>query len=379
LIGSLGICFGVGLLAREMGLSAGAGAFLIGTVLGDTRHRDQVARLITPVRDVFAALFFVSIGMLVNMGDIPQFFGTALIVTGVLVAGKIFAATIGTLLTGHDSETALRVGTSMPQPGEFSLAIARSGSESAAVGSQLYPVVTMSTLLSSFIYPIVFRSHKPIGWFFAWLLPRKIKEDLAAFTSTIGTARGVITPGKSAPHDFVGDLRSLTVNFGIIGLIVVAGILVSKVGMGLAVELGIMPDLVGVAILSIVVTLAVPAAVVVWGVLSKICTTFARRAFIRFKVTTNLNVAGDVIIISVSSVFLLAVGIWVVTQLLEVIPVSDITSPIVAIVMIFTAALTATIAMKIHYQMDKTFRRTVLGDSSAHSSDKIDVGGTDRD
>ena len=139
LIGSLGICFGVGLLAREMGLSAGAGAFLIGTVLGDTRHRDQVARLITPVRDVFAALFFVSIGMLVNMGDIPQFFGTALIVTGVLLAGKILAATIGTLLTGHDGETALQVGTSMPQPGEFSLAIARSGSESAAVGAQLYP------------------------------------------------------------------------------------------------------------------------------------------------------------------------------------------------------------------------------------------------
>ena len=147
LIGSLAICFGVGLLAREMGLSAGAGAFLIGTVLGDTRHRDQVARLITPVRDVFAALFFVSIGMLVNMGDIPQFFGTALIVTGVLLAGKIIAATIGTLLTGHDGETALQVGTSMPQPGEFSLAIARSGSESAAVGAQLYPVVTISTLL----------------------------------------------------------------------------------------------------------------------------------------------------------------------------------------------------------------------------------------
>ena len=379
LIGSLGICFGVGLLAREMGLSAGAGAFLIGTVLGDTRHRDQVARLITPVRDVFAALFFVSIGMLVNMGDIPQFFGTALIVTGVLLVGKIFAATIGTLLTGHDGETALQVGTSMPQPGEFSLAIARSGSESAAVGSQLYPVVTISTLLSSFIYPIVFRSHKPIGLFFTWLLPRKIKEDLAAFTSTIGTARGAITPTKSVPHDFVGDLRSLTVNFGIIGLIVVAGILISKAGMALAVELGIMPDLVGVVILSIVVTLAVPAAVILWGVLSRIGTTLARRVFIRLKVSGNLNVAGDVMIFGVSSAFLLAVGIWVVTQLLEVIPVSDITSPIVAIVMIFTAALTATIAMRIHYQMDKTFRRTVLGDSSVHSGDKAEVGGTERD
>jgi len=369
----------VGLLAREMGLSAGAGAFLIGTVLGDTRHRDQVARLITPVRDVFAALFFVSIGMLVNMGDIPQFFGTALIVTGVLLAGKIFAATIGTLLTGHDGETALQVGTSMPQPGEFSLAIARSGSESAAVGSQLYPVVTISTLLSSFIYPTVFRSPKLIGSFFKWLLPSKIKEDLTAFTLTIGTARVAITPRKSVPHDFVGDLRSLTVNFGIIGLIVVAGILISKAGIGLALELGIMPDLVGVVILSIVVTLAVPSAVILWGVLSRIGTILVRRAFIRFKISDNLNVASDVIIFGVSSVFLLAIGIWVVTQLLEVIPVSDITSPIVAIVMVFTAALTATIAMKIHVQMDKTFRRTVLGDSSVHSGDKVEVGSTDTD
>ena len=110
LIGSLGACFGVGLLAREMGLSAGAGAFLIGTVLGDTRHRDQIARIITPVRDVFAALFFVSIGMLVNMAEIPEFFGSALIVTATLIVGKVMAATLGTLITGHDGETALKVG-----------------------------------------------------------------------------------------------------------------------------------------------------------------------------------------------------------------------------------------------------------------------------
>ena len=68
-----------------------------------------------------------------------------------------------------------------------------------------------------------------------------------------------------------------------------------------------------------------------------------------------------------------------VTQLLEVIPVSDITSPIVGIAMVFTAALTATIAMRIHGQMDKTFRRTVLGDSSVHSGNKFEVGGTETD
>ena len=74
--------------------------------------------------------------MLVNMADVPEYFVSALIVTGVLLVGKVFATIVGTFLTGHDGETALKVGTTMPQPGEFSLAIAKSGTEHAAVGAQ---------------------------------------------------------------------------------------------------------------------------------------------------------------------------------------------------------------------------------------------------
>jgi len=364
LIGSLGMCFGVGLLAREMGLSAGAGAFLIGTVLGDTRHRDQITRLIAPVRDLFAALFFVSIGMLVNMADVPEFFGTALIVTGVLVAGKMLAATVGTFLTGHDGATSLKVGASMPQPGEFSLAIARSGSEHAAVGAQLYPVVTISTVVSSFIYPLVFNSAGVIGSVIGWILPTRVKTEAALFSTTIATARRAMAPAKPAPHNFVRGVRSAAVSFGIIGLVIVAGVLVSNAGTSLARDVGIPEDLVGVVVLASVVTLAVPAGIVLWRILSDLGIVFARRAFIRFKMTARLE-AADVISVGAVSIFMLAAGVWAVSQLVQVMPVGDLTSPVSALVMALSVASTATLAMKIHSQMDKTFRRTLLGDSSS--------------
>ena len=371
LIGSLGMCFAVGLLAREMGLSAGAGAFLIGTVLGDTRHRDQIARLIAPVRDVFAALFFVSIGMLVNMGDIPEFFGTALIVTGVLVAGKILAATVGTFLTGHDGDTALKVGTSMPQPGEFSLAIARSGSEHAAVGSQLYPVVTISTLMSSFLYPLLFSSHGFIGSVFGWLLPSRVKTEAASLSSTIATARRAMAPAKPAPHNFVRGVRSIAVSFGIIGLVIVAGVLISNAGTSLASEIGISADLVGVAVLAAVVTLAVPAGIVLWRVLSDLGVVFAHKAFSRFKMTARVH-AAEIVSVGFVSVFMLVAGVWMVTQLLQMMPVDDLTSPAPALVMALSVAGTASLAMKIHSQMDKTFRRTLLGDGTGTSESTPD-------
>jgi len=375
LIGSLGMCFAVGLLAREMGLSAGAGAFLIGTVLGDTRHRDQIARLITPVRDVFAALFFVSIGMLVNMGDVPEYFTTALIVTGVLIAGKVLAATVGTFLTGHDGETSLRVGTSLPQPGEFSLAIARAGSEHASVGAQLYPIVTISTLLSSFMYPLVFRSPGLIVATIGWLLPTRVKNKTAAFSADIATARRAMAPAKPASDDLVQGVRSAAVSFGIIGLVVVAGVLISNAGKGMVSGFGISPDLIGVAILSAVVTLTVPASIVLWRVLTDLTTILIRRGFVRFNFIVRADVA-HVVSTAIVSLAMVIAGIWLVTQLLEMMPVTDLASPVPALVMVLSAAVTATAAMKIHSQMDKTFRRTLLGDVQGSSAPTVDDSAT---
>ncbi|MQG88945.1 MAG: cation:proton antiporter [SAR202 cluster bacterium] len=378
LIGSLGICFGVGLLAREMGLSAGAGAFLIGTVLGDTKHRDRVTRLITPVRDLFAALFFVSIGMLVNMAEVPEYFVSALIVTGVLLVGKVFAAMVGTFLTGHDGETALRVGTAMPQPGEFSLAIARSGSEHAAVGAQLYPVVTISTLMSSFIYPLVFGSSRHISLFVGKFLPDIVKNQASLLSSSIASARRAMAPPKTTPYSLVIGFRKAGVSFGIIGLLIVAGVLVFNVGTSLAIEFGIPENLVAAAVLAAIVTMVIPAGIVIWQVLADLGSNAIRRLFTRFNLVARFRFI-DALVMVFTGLIMVFSGAWMVTQLLQIMPVDNLTSPIPALIMALSVALTATLAMKIHSQMDRTFRRTVLGDSQLISDGKRGESGASID
>lgn len=371
LIGSLGICFGVGLLAREMGLSAGAGAFLIGTVLGDTKHRDRVTRLITPVRDLFAALFFVSIGMLVNMADVPEYFVSALIVTGILLVGKVFATIVGTFLTGHDGETALKVGTTMPQPGEFSLAIAKSGTEHAAVGAQLYPVVTISTLMSSFIYPLVFGSSRHISLLVGKILPDKVKNQAFLLSTSIASARRAMAPPKTTPYSLVIGFRTAAVSFGIIGLLIVAGVLISNVGTNLAMEFGIPENLVAAAVLAAIVTMVIPAGLVIWQVLADLVTNAIRRLFTRFNLVVHIRFI-DALVMVFTGLFMVFSGAWMVTQLLQIMPVDNLTSPISALIMALSVALTATLAMKIHSQMDRTFRRTFLGDSQTILDGKRD-------
>ena len=128
LITSLTLCFGMALAAYQLGLSA-AGAFLVGMILGDTELSERISRIMNPLRDMFAALFFVSLGMLLDIASIGDYLVPALIISGVFIVGKVLADTIGTLLAGHDRETALRVGTGMPQLGEFSLAMVKTGVE----------------------------------------------------------------------------------------------------------------------------------------------------------------------------------------------------------------------------------------------------------
>jgi hypothetical protein len=152
------------------------------------------------------------------------------------------------------------------------------------------------------------------------------------------------------------------VSFGIIGLVIVAGVLLSNAGTSLAGDIGISEDLVRAAAIAAVVTLAVPAAIVIWRLLSDLGTIFARRAFIRFNMTKRLN-AADAISVGAVSIFMMVTGVWLVTQLMKMMPVDDLTSPVSAFVMALSVASTATLAMKINSQMDRTFRRTLLGDA----------------
>ena len=165
LIVCLTLCFGMALAAHQLGLSAAAGAFLIGMILGDTEHSHQISRLMNPLRDMFAALFFVSLGMLMNVFSIGDYLVPALAISLVFIGGKVLADTVGTLLSGHDGRTALQVGTGMPQLGEFSLAMAKTGVEQGSVGAYFSPALTVATALTALVYPFIFRSSNALANF----------------------------------------------------------------------------------------------------------------------------------------------------------------------------------------------------------------------
>ena len=162
LVASLGCCFGLALCAEFLGLSAAAGAFLIGVVIGDTDAAGRVTRLVSPVRDMFGALFFLSIGMLIDYRMLDDFILPALVVVGVFMGGKIVANTMGSILAGRRSRTAVQVGMTMPQMGEFSLAIGRVSAADAVAGAVVGPVLAIATAVTSVLAPLTSRVAAPL-------------------------------------------------------------------------------------------------------------------------------------------------------------------------------------------------------------------------
>ena len=159
-------------------------------------------------------------------------------------------------------------------------------------------------------------------------------------------------------------------SLGIIGLVVMAGVVISNAGTRLATDLGISAELIGVATLGVVVTLVVPSGLVLWNVIRELGTLYMRRVLARFAGTTRLDVA-EAIGTGLVSLLLLASGVWLVTRLLDIMSIGDVTTPVPALVMVLSAAVTATLASKVHWQMDRTFRRTLLGDAEPSG---VDVG-----
>ncbi|MBI3742823.1 MAG: cation:proton antiporter, partial [Chloroflexi bacterium] len=223
LITALTFCFGLALVAERLDLSAAAGAFLIGAVLGDTKHAKNLEEMTAPLRDVFAAIFFVSIGMLVDFSLIDNYLWEAMVVSAVFIIGKIAANSIGAYLSGEDTETSLGIGMGMPQVGEFSLAIVKTGADAGAVGPFLYPVVTLMTAITSFTYPHIARSPERAYAYVSRVAPRWLRGwafNLRAASNAFRTMMAT-TPKRRAA--LVGALRVVALNLMLIMALLAIG------------------------------------------------------------------------------------------------------------------------------------------------------------
>lgn len=158
LVSVLGICFGASLLAAWMGFSVALGAFLAGAVVAESKTVGKVMRLVEPLRDMFAALFFVAIGLKIDPAMLLPYVAPALLIAAVVIVGKTVICTLGIFLVGHDPRTAMRSGLAMAQIGEFSFVIATLGLSLGVLSDFIYPIAVAVSVLCMAVSPLLNRS-----------------------------------------------------------------------------------------------------------------------------------------------------------------------------------------------------------------------------
>ncbi|MBI2840485.1 MAG: cation:proton antiporter [Acidobacteria bacterium] len=198
LVASVGICFAIALLAREFGYSVALGAFIAGSLIAESGDEKQVAQLILPVRDMFAAIFFVSVGMLIDPAVIVRHWPAVAVFTAVVIAGKLVGVSLGAFLTGSGTRMSVQAGMSLGQIGEFSFIIAGLGISLSATRDFLYPVAVAVSAVTTLTTPWMIRSAGPVATYLDRKLPRPLQTFAALYGTWIEQLRSVRHPQTAA-------------------------------------------------------------------------------------------------------------------------------------------------------------------------------------
>ena len=161
LVVSLGLCCGMAVLSTKVGFSSAFGAFVMGSILAETIEAEKIIKLVEPVKNLFGAIFFVSVGMLVDPKILVEYAVPILALVGTILVGQAIFGTFGFILGGESLKSAMRCGFSMAQIGEFSFIIASLGLSLGVISNFLYPVVVAVSVITTFLTPYMIRLALP--------------------------------------------------------------------------------------------------------------------------------------------------------------------------------------------------------------------------
>ena len=183
LIVSAALCMAMVVIGNLIGFSSALGAFLAGSILAGTIQSDRIRYLIKPVKDLFGAIFFVSVGMLIVPKMLIDYIVPIIIITIVVIVGQMTFSVLGILLSGQSLHTAIRGGFSMVQIGEFSFIVATLGMSFGVISDFLYPVIVCVSVITAFATPIFIKNSEKAYRFINRKLPEKAKKALRRNTS----------------------------------------------------------------------------------------------------------------------------------------------------------------------------------------------------
>ena len=183
LILSLAMCFGMVVLAAKVGFSPAFGAFIMGSILAETVEAENIEKLVAPVKDLFGAIFFVSVGMMVDLAMIVEYIWPILTITLAILLGQTIFGTCGVILSGQPLKVAMQCGFSLTQIGEFAFIIASLGVSLNVTSSFLYPIVVAVSVITTFLTPYMIRLAVPAYNLVEKNIPAKWKQMLERYTA----------------------------------------------------------------------------------------------------------------------------------------------------------------------------------------------------
>ena len=187
LITVLALCFGFSLLVVKLHYSIALGAFVIGAIMAEAREHKHIERLVEPLKDMFSAIFFVSIGLLLDPKVLVDYWLPILVITVAVVAGKVVACSFGALLAGNDGRTSMRVGMGLAQIGEFSFIIASLGLTLNVTSGFLFPVAVAVSVITTFLTPYLIRAADPFAARVTGAVPGPIKRVFQSYVAWLSS------------------------------------------------------------------------------------------------------------------------------------------------------------------------------------------------
>lgn len=364
LVASLALAFGLALVGELLGISAAAGAFLIGAVLGDTKHAHVISERMQPVRDMFGALFFVSVGMLVDIHQIGEYLGPALIVATVFIAGKIAANTIGVFVSGTNGTESLRVGMGMPQSGEFSLAMVKVGADHGVIGPFLYPVIAVVTAITSVLYPVLYRSSEGVSGFLKRWSPRVVKAYVDSLGEWLAALQKSFQFNSPSARQIQRSGRVVIVNVALMALLIGVGTFILRFSENLGDLMGLEESIIGLAISAGVLALCIPSGVVVWRESHRLTDLLTASAFRPRTAVSHRWRAEEVRLLirdSLLAAVAILLGVWALPLLSQLLSLGNFSVPIPIIFLAGLAFVLARSFLKLHSALEGTLQRTMLG------------------
>jgi len=199
LIAVLGLCFGSSFLAAKLGFSVALGAFLIGAIIAETPQSHDVVKHMEPIRDMFTAVFFVSVGMLIDPAVIWEYRLPILIITLVTIVGKLVSCSLGSFLVGYEPATSVKVGLGLAQIGEFSFIIASLGQSTHVTSHFLYPIAVAVSAVTTLTTPFLMQNSTPIITAIKRITPRPIFTLANFYTTWVGQiGKAAALPGQKS-------------------------------------------------------------------------------------------------------------------------------------------------------------------------------------